>query len=107
MGGGRLGASGSYVFEPRPAERVFLGDGRGIVRMTEGRDAMTVQDIGRIQQELTPKDDLSAYQDRWVALRDGHVIASADDPAGLRANPDVELTDGIVYVGEPTEGYFL
>jgi hypothetical protein len=37
------------------------------------------------QASLAPKEDLRPYAGKWIALRDGYVVASADDsvtPAG-------------------------
>lgn len=45
---------------------------------------MTPQDVLRQQQQLTPKQSLTEYAGRWVALSGGYVIASAADPRTLR-----------------------
>jgi hypothetical protein len=68
---------------------------------------LSVQDLERLQEELAPKEDLTPYEGRWVALRGGRVIAVADDPAALRALPEVRGDDGILLVGDPHNGYFL
>lgn len=62
---------------------------------------MTVQEIERKQAELAPKDDLSPYVGRWVALRDGHVVASDLDAIALRDNPNVREDDVLMPV--PTD----
>jgi hypothetical protein len=36
------------------------------------------------QASLAPKEDLRPYAGKWVALRDGYVVASADDSVSLR-----------------------
>lgn len=36
------------------------------------------------QASLAPKEDLRPYAGKWVALRDGYVIASAEDSVSLR-----------------------
>jgi hypothetical protein len=64
-------------------------------------------DVKRAQEELEPREDLSAYAGQWVALRDGHVVAAAVDPASLTANPDVREDDEIIPVSEPGADYFL
>jgi len=68
---------------------------------------MSVREIERLQAELAPKEDLSQYEGRWVALRSGHVVAVADDSVALRENPEVRSDDGILLVGDPASGYFL
>jgi hypothetical protein len=62
---------------------------------------MTVEEIERKQDELAPKDDLSPYVGQWVALRNGHVIASDLDAVALRDNPDVHEDDILMPV--PTD----
>jgi len=46
------------------------------------------------ERELPP-DDLEHYSGKWVALRDGRVVAHDPDPEQLRANPEVRDTDDI------------
>lgn len=62
---------------------------------------MTVHEIERKQNELAPKDDLSPYVGQWVALRDGHVVASDLDAVALRDNPAVHEDDVLMPV--PTD----
>lgn len=50
------------------------------------------------QREMAPKDDLSPYAGRWVALRDGRVIASALDAVTLRKDPKVGEDDVLIPV---------
>ena len=52
-------------------------------------------------------DDLDAYDGRWVAMRDGRVVADADDEEAVRAHADVEATDLVFPVGEPPSGFYL
>jgi hypothetical protein len=68
---------------------------------------MSVTELERLQEELNPKEDLSQYEGHWVALREGRVVAVADDPVSLRAHPDVKDDDGILFVGDPSSGYYL
>jgi hypothetical protein len=68
---------------------------------------MSVHELERLQEELSPKEDLSQYEGRWIALRNGHVIAVANDPTELRENAEVREDDGILLVGDPASGYFL
>jgi hypothetical protein len=68
---------------------------------------MSVQELEQLQQDLAPKEDLTPHVGRWVALREGHVIAVADDPAELRASRDVGENDVILLVPRNPGGYFL
>lgn len=49
--------------------------------------------LEREQARIIAKDDLTPYRGRWVALRDGRVVASAVDGESLRDNPDVREDD--------------
>lgn len=68
---------------------------------------MSVTDAERLQDELSPKEDLSPYAGQWVALRDGRVVASDIDPTRLRENAEVRERDIIIPVGDAEGGYFL
>jgi hypothetical protein len=68
---------------------------------------VSVHEAERLQQELTPKEDLTPYVGQWVALRDGYVVASDVDPLALRTHPDVREDDAILKVAPPRGGYFL
>ena len=61
-----------------------------------------VIDIQREQQEIMPRDDLRPYEGQWVALRDGHVVASDIDAVALRNNEAVRETDVLIPV--PLDG---
>lgn len=50
------------------------------------------------QRRGLPKDDLKPYAGRWVALREGYVVASALDPVTVRDDPVVCETDMILLV---------
>jgi hypothetical protein len=52
-------------------------------------------------------DDLGQYDGKWVAMRDGHVVAHADDEETLRANTDVAATDLLFPIGAPPSGFYL
>ena len=54
-----------------------------------------------------PPGDLVHYEDQWVAVRDGEVIANADDEATLRSNPEVRPGDLVYPIGEPPSGFYL
>lgn len=44
------------------------------------------------------EEALKTYADKWVALRAGEVVASADDYEALVANDLIEATDAIFHV---------
>lgn len=51
--------------------------------------------------------DLDRYDGKWVAVRDGAVIAHADDEETLRAQPQVTENDDIYPIGEPPAGFYM
>jgi hypothetical protein len=51
--------------------------------------------------------DLEPYDGRWVAVRDGEVVAEADDEEGVRSDGAVEATDLVFPIGEPPSGFYL
>ena len=66
---------------------------------------MTV--LEREQDKVLTHDDLSPYRGQWVALRDGHVVASDVDAVALRNQEEVREDDVITLVPNQTEGIFL
>lgn len=71
---------------------------------------MAVQDqndVRRAQAALEPKEDLSPYMGRWVALRSGKVVASDLSAKGLRSQANVWPTDVIIPVSRSRGGYFI
>jgi hypothetical protein len=52
-------------------------------------------------------DDLTPYDGEWVAVRDGKVVAHAQDEETLRADPNVQDGDDMYPVGEPPSGFYL
>ena len=54
---------------------------------------MKVEELERQHQTALAKEDLSPYARRWVALRDGKVIASNESGVVLRDRPEVEPDD--------------
>jgi len=74
------------------------------------RSLMAVQDqdsFRQAQAELEPKEDLTPYMGKWVALRNGKVIASDLSAKGLRGNPEVRPTDALIPVPRSRAGYFI
>lgn len=51
--------------------------------------------------------DLEPYDGRWVAVRNGEVVAAADDEEGVRGDEAVEATDLVFPIGEPPSGFYL
>ena len=51
--------------------------------------------------------DLEPYDGRWVAVRNGSVVAAADDEEGVRGDAAVEDTDLVFPIGEPPSGFYL
>ena len=51
--------------------------------------------------------DLEDYDGRWVAMRDGVVVADAEDEEGVRGDEAVQTTDLVFPVGEPPSGFYL
>jgi hypothetical protein len=64
-------------------------------------------DLRRGQAELEPKEDLSPYLGKWVALRVGKVIASDLSAESLKSHPEVKDSDVIVPVSRSHGGYFV
>jgi uncharacterized protein DUF5678 len=54
-----------------------------------------------------PPGDLVHYEGQWVAVRDGKVVAHADDEETLRADPELRETDLVYPIGEPPSGFYL
>jgi len=51
--------------------------------------------------------NLDAYDGRWVAVRDGKVVAHGDDEESLRADPAVRDGDLVYPIGDPPSGFYL
>jgi hypothetical protein len=59
------------------------------------------------QASLAPKEDLRPYAGKWVALRDGYVVASADDSVSLRDDPAVRESDQLLPVPAADSGMYV
>jgi hypothetical protein len=70
-------------------------------RVTELDDGVLTDEV-----EPLPEDDLEHYDGRWVAMRDGKVVAHEADEEALRANPAVRPTDDVFPVGQPPSGFY-
>jgi hypothetical protein len=51
--------------------------------------------------------DLDRYDGRWVAVRDGRVVAHAEDEQALRADPAVRDGDDVYPIGDPPSGFYM
>lgn len=60
-----------------------------------------------IHQEPQVEEDLTPFAGSWVAIRDGHVVASALDPVELRDMPEVEEDDMLMPVPDAGAGVFV
>jgi hypothetical protein len=51
--------------------------------------------------------ELDDYDGKWVAVRDGEVVAHADDEDTLRAHPKVRESDDVYPIGDPPSGFYM
>jgi Family of unknown function (DUF5678) len=51
--------------------------------------------------------NLDDYDGRWVAVRDGQVVAHAGDEELLRADAAVRDGDLVFPIGDPPSGFYL
>lgn len=58
-----------------------------------------------LEQQLS--QELDHYDGRWVATRQGIVVAHAADEPTLRAHPDVREGDLLYPIGVPPSGFYL
>jgi len=71
---------------------------------------MAVQDqdsFCKAQAAHWPEEDLSPYMGRWIAVRDGKVIASDLSLSALRSQPEVKPSDVFMPVPRTRAGYFI
>lgn len=52
-------------------------------------------------------EDFDRYDGRWVAIRDGRVVAHAEDEETLRAIPSVQDGDDVYPIGDPPSGFYM
>ena len=52
-------------------------------------------------------ENLDPYDGRWVAMREGKVVAHAGDEKTLRAHPALEPGDLVFPIGHPVTGFYL
>ena len=71
---------------------------------------MAVQDqdsFRKAQAKHWPKEDLAPYMGRWVAVRDGKVIASDLSLSALQSQAAVEPSDVFMPVPRTRAGFFI
>lgn len=51
--------------------------------------------------------NLDDYDGRWIAVRDGQVVACADDEESLRADEAVRDGDLVYPIGDPPSGFYM
>lgn len=64
-------------------------------------------DLSRGQAEFKVEEDLSSYGGKWVAIRDGRVVASDLSPKLLKAHRNVRDSDVLAPIPESRGGYFV
>jgi len=58
------------------------------------------------KQQGFPTEAFEEHAGKWVAVRDGDVIAAADSLEELRANPDVRREDAVFVVPDRSSTFF-
>jgi Family of unknown function (DUF5678) len=51
--------------------------------------------------------ELDHYDGRWVAVRNGIVVAHGPDEETLRADPSVRDDDLVYPIGDPPSGFYM
>jgi hypothetical protein len=59
------------------------------------------------QAKHWPNEDLSPYMGRWVAVRDGKIVASDLSMSALRRQPEVEPSDHLMPVPRSRPDYLI
>ena len=59
------------------------------------------------EREFYFSENLDPYDGRWVAMREGKVVAHALEQEELRAHPDVAEGDLLFPVGHPRTGFYM
>jgi hypothetical protein len=63
--------------------------------------------LDREQENPVAGIDLDPYRGKWVAIRDGEVVATDTDAVALLQNPDVRSDDYLTPVPSDDESLFL
>lgn len=59
-----------------------------------------------VARSPVPRDAFDRFPGRWIALRDGEVVADAAILEELRQDERVELTDALFRVPEPSTHFY-
>jgi hypothetical protein len=59
------------------------------------------------EQRPPTAENLDPYDGKWVAMRNGKVIAHADDEPTLRTHPAIAQHDLIFPIGHPVTGFYM
>ena len=59
-----------------------------------------------VSRPPVPQEAFEQFGGRWIALRDGEIIADADTPDELRADSRVESTDALFRVPEASTHFY-
>jgi hypothetical protein len=51
--------------------------------------------------------NLDDYDGRWIAVRDGLIVAAGDDEESVRADGAVRDGDLVYPIGDPPSGFYL
>ena len=68
---------------------------------------MTVEEIQRHQEAAMPRGDLEPYAGKWIAVRNGEIIASDITLARLREHPEVLSSDVCHPIADAESGVML
>jgi hypothetical protein len=66
----------------------------------------TAQMAATVSKPPVPQEAFERFPGRWVALRDGKVVADAETKEKLRGDDRVELTDALFRVPETATHFY-
>jgi hypothetical protein len=58
------------------------------------------------EQQGIPTEVFEQYAGKWVAVRDGSVVAAAESLEELRENPEVTRADAVFVVPDRSSSFF-
>lgn len=67
----------------------------------------TVEKIQRQQEAAMPRGDLAPYAGKWIAVRDGEIVASDISLDRLRQHPEVRPSDVCHPIADAESGVFV
>jgi hypothetical protein len=62
--------------------------------------------VAEVARSPVPAEAFEKYQNRWVAIRDGEVVAAADDFDELVEHPAVQPEDALYHVPSSSTYYY-